>query len=218
MAVRKIKKNHRNVTGIAAHRKSIGAAEFESTLERDLLLLLEFSPDIKNFEVQPVRIDWEDDEGKARSYTPDVLIVYGRDHPGERTPLLCEVKYRSDLRENWFSLKPKFKAAVHFAAERGWRFKIMTEKEIRTPYLENLRFLCPHVRQGPESPEKMEMIDQALIRLGTTTPDALTRSVCTDEWNRAALLPTLWYLIGTFQIGIDLQQPLTMTSPIWNLS
>ena len=45
MPIRKIPKNYSNVTGIAAHSKSDGQAMFESTLERDFLMLLEF--DIK---------------------------------------------------------------------------------------------------------------------------------------------------------------------------
>ena len=42
MPVRKIPKNYRNVTGVAAHRKADGPAMFESTLERDFIALLEF--------------------------------------------------------------------------------------------------------------------------------------------------------------------------------
>ena len=44
MPVRKIPKNYRNVTGIAAHAKADGPAAYESTLERDFITLLEFSP------------------------------------------------------------------------------------------------------------------------------------------------------------------------------
>ncbi|CBJ44349.1 hypothetical protein V4C85_03805 [Ralstonia solanacearum] len=44
MPVRKVPKNYRNVTGIAAHRKAEGAAMFESTLERDFIALLEQRP------------------------------------------------------------------------------------------------------------------------------------------------------------------------------
>ena len=47
MPVRKIPKNYRNVTGVHASEKSIGEAQFESTLERDFLTLLEFHPDVE---------------------------------------------------------------------------------------------------------------------------------------------------------------------------
>lgn len=76
MPVRTIPKSYRNVTGIAASTKSVGAAQFESPLERDFIALLEFSPDVVRYEVQPVTIDWMDPQGKARSYTPDVLVEF----------------------------------------------------------------------------------------------------------------------------------------------
>lgn len=67
MPVRKVPKNYRNVTGLAAAEKSAGAAQFESTLERDFLALLEFSPEVERFEVQPLKIEWHDEHGVART-------------------------------------------------------------------------------------------------------------------------------------------------------
>jgi len=147
MPVRKIAKSYRNVTGIVAAAKAAGPAQFESTLERDFLTQLEFSPYVRNFEAQPVTLRWHDAE-RERRYTPDVLVYFKAQHGIEPTPLLREVKYRSDLREQWLDLKPTFRAAVRFARAQGWRFKLVTEAEIRTPYLENARF----VREFPQAP------------------------------------------------------------------
>jgi hypothetical protein len=79
LSVRNIPKNYRNVTGVLASSKSEGAAMFESTLERDFLMLLDFDPHVEFYDVQPVKIEWLDDMGKHRSYTPDVLVHYRRD-------------------------------------------------------------------------------------------------------------------------------------------
>lgn len=92
MPMRKIPKNYRNVTGIAARGKAQGQAMFESTLERDLLTLLEFDPLVETFEVQPLKIHWFDGV-KQRSYTPDILVYYAQ--PRHKTTLF-EVKHRSD--------------------------------------------------------------------------------------------------------------------------
>ena len=118
MPVRKIPKNYRNITGMAAHSKSVGCAAYESSLERDFLSLLEFCPDVIRFEVQPVSIEWFDDSGKKHMYTPDVLVHY---KPSRQpvTIILYEVKYRSDLRNNWSVLQPKFKAARAFCRQKG---------------------------------------------------------------------------------------------------
>lgn len=66
MPVRKIPKNYRNVTGIAASSKAIGAAQFESTLERDFLALLDFSAEVVRYEVLTRTENYPDFAGSAR--------------------------------------------------------------------------------------------------------------------------------------------------------
>jgi hypothetical protein len=215
MSARKIPKNYRNVTGIAAHRKSLDIASFESTLERDFLYLIEFSPDVESFEVQPVTIEWKNSDGRTRRYTPDVLVHFTS--KSRRPPTLFEVKYRDDLSKNWKELKPRFKQAISYAKRHGWRFKIASEVEIRTTLLETARFLLPFTRQGPGPEAYMELLDGKLKKLHKTTPRELLQAAFKDEWNQAKLLPTLWYLVGTFQIGCELSEPLTMKTPIWYL-
>lgn len=97
MPVSKIPKNYRNVIDVHAPDKSIGDAQFESTLERDFLTLLEFHRDVGRFEVQPSTIQWEDENGKKRKHTPDVLVLFKKDI--NIVPWLCEVKYRLDIFE-----------------------------------------------------------------------------------------------------------------------
>lgn len=215
MPVRQIPKSYRNVTGIVASAKAAGQAQFESTLERDFLTLLEFSPDVRQFEVQPVALLWHDGS-RERRYTPDVLVHFKERHGHRPTSLLYEVKYRSDLREQWLELKPRFRAGIRFARAQGWRFKLVTETEVRTPYLDNARFLLPFVRRGPPPADDMDLLDRTLVELGKAEVQELLRAACRDEWNRARLMPALWYLVGTFQLGTDLHAPLTMKSHIRN--
>lgn len=215
MSARRIPKNYRNVTGIAAHKKSKEIAAFESTLERDFLSLIEFSPDVESFDVQPITIEWEDASGKKRRYTPDALVHFtGK---SGRPPTLFEVKYRDDLAQNWKELKPKFKQAISYAKQQGWRFKIASEVEVRTPLLDAARFLLPYTKQGPGPESYMELLDSKLKEFRKTTPRKLLEAIFKDEWNQAKILPTLWYLVGTFQIGCELSEPLTMKSEIWYL-
>jgi len=210
MAIRRVPKNYRNVTGIMASRKALAPADFESTLERDFLTLLEFSPLVRAFDVQPVTVTWNQ-SGKDRRYTPDVLVHY---EPGSK-PELYEVKYRQDLWKDWKVLRPKLRAGVHFAREQGWRFRIATEVEIRTPYLENAKFLLTFARREFQS-EPCSQLLLSLHELRETSPAGLLLAVCRDETNRALLTPALWHLLGTFRIGADLHRPLTMDSRIWS--
>lgn len=144
MPVRNIPRSHRSLTGRVASHTDDTSRMFESSLERDLFIILDFDGRIANFEEQPLRIPFTDKQGNRHTYVPDVLIHY---HPNavagyQKPPLLAEVKYRQDLFRNWNELKPKFKAARAFSREQGWQcFRIFTENEIRTPYLENAKFL-----------------------------------------------------------------------------
>lgn len=212
MPVRKIPKNYRNVTGRAASDKAEGTAAFESTLERDFITLLEFSCHVKSFEVQPVTINWIDDKGLARRYTPDVLVHYST---VGMLPELVEVKYRQDLERYWIELKPRLKAGIRFARTQGWRFKIMSELEIRTPLLNNARFLLPFLRNGPPPEADMDLLYSKLRQLGQSTPQFLTTAIFQDEWHRAQLIPSVWYLVAKRIIGADFDQPVTMASNIW---
>ena len=213
MPARKIPKNYRNVTGIAASSKAIGQAGFESTLERDFLTLIEFSPDVEKFETQPVEIPWIDDKGKPRRYYPDVLIHYTESC--ERFPFLFEVKYRSDLAENWSEYKPKFKAALSYAKECGWRFKLITEVEIRTSLLDNARFLLPYRLQRSNGFEYTDFLLEMMQELRNSTPLELLARVSNDQWSQARAIPSLWFLVATFQISCDLFKPLNMKSGLW---
>jgi hypothetical protein len=218
MPIREIPKNYRNVTGVCSGlSKSVGSAQYESTLERDFIVLLDFSRDVRTYEVQPVSVDWFDENGKVHHYTPDMLVTF---HPGRSDgskPWLCEVKYRDDLARNWKEYRPKFKAAFRYASKHGWRYRIVTEREIRTPRFENARFLTRYLKAVQWKPDYSlaELLQKRLEEMREATPAALVEAVCFDETNRARLLPTLWYLIATLQIGVDLDRPLNMNSPIW---
>lgn len=215
MPIRTIPKNYRNVTGIAAASKAGGAAQFESTLERDFLSLLEFSPEVKSIDPQPVKVEWLDARGHQRTYTPDVFVEFIESDG--RLPWLCEVKYRSELREKWAEFRPKFKAASHFAKEQGWRFKIVTEREIRTPYLANVHFLMGYRRSIPDAAIVQGILGR-IEEINESTPRDLINAIRSDLTGQAQLLNALWHLIATFQVGADLHQPITMKSRIWSLS
>jgi len=215
MPVRKIPKNYRNLTGVLSSSKSIGSAQFESTLERDFLSHLEFSPEVQNFEVQPIVIEWRDAHGARRTYTPDVLVFFSPEV--QRPPWLCEVKYRADLKKDWEVLHPKFRSAIRFAKEKGWRFRLVTEVEIRTAYLNNIRFLMPFRSRVIPETIKITLLEQ-LAAAKKTTPASLLRAMSHNEQKQAEWLPIIWHLIAHHRIGVNLEQFLTMNSEIWEIS
>jgi hypothetical protein len=212
MPVRKIPKNYRNLTGILPSEKSVGSAEFESSLERDVLIYFEYKSNVKRFEVQPVQIDWFDENNRKRTYTPDVLV-----HFNDRQPIVYEIKYSQDLTELLKEERIKFRAAIKFARDNGWRFKFFTEEKVGLTYLKNIRFLLPFLQSGPRVETDMDLIDDKLHEFTVSTPRQIITSIYSDEFNQADLIPTLWYLVASDQIGIDLNEPLTMVSKIWSV-
>ena len=212
MPIRKIPKNYRNVTGRTSSQKSEGESAFESTLERDFYTLLEFDNSVIRYEVQPVKIRYLIN-GKERSYTPDALVEYV--DSTSLKPTIYEVKYRSDLKENWPEFKPKFKAAIRHARLMGWRFRLITEQEVRTTYLTNVKFL-QSFRKHPVNDGYEALLLNRLAEMGETDAATLLLAVFRDKWLQAELIPSLWRLVGVGSIGADLNTQLTMASKLWS--
>lgn len=205
--VRKIGKSHRAVTGTLASTKAQGGAEYESALERDHYLGLEFDPRVTRIIPQPVVIVYHDDQGKKRRYTPDTLVHYA----GPRPPGLFEVKYVQEVREKAALFAVTFRAARTYAREQGWTFTLVTERTIRAPHLKNAQFLRPYLRR--EFPAAVEAdVLAALLELGETTPQRLLAAF--PEERRIDLLPVMWKLIAARRIDADLGLPFHMTSTI----
>ena len=174
MVARSIPKNYRNVTGRFASAKNQNLIGFESTLEKDFFLLLEFDRRVESFEEQPVTITYRGLEGRVCHYTPDALVRYQAALAGEPDwrPVLYEVKYRSDLREHGVEYRPKFKAARRYARDRGWRFRVVTEREIRTSRLSNIRFLLRYRRMRVDDQDRDALL-ATLRKQGPLKPPTL---------------------------------------------
>lgn len=188
-----------------------GSAEYESSLERDWLMALDFDWRVTRLQEQPYTLIYQVD-GQDRRYTPDILAVFN-DGQSERT-VVYEVKGREDLAENWAVFRPRYKAAVHDCRAKGWRFRIVTERDIRTPYVKNIKFLLRF-----RDLKSLTMHRQALLytmrALGDTTPQALLAATWWCEERQLVAIPELWRLVATRKIGVSLQEPLTMASTIW---
>lgn len=210
---RRIQSNVRSLSG------EVNGQEFESSLERDLLMLAHWNNEVDWYQAQPVTINYLDSLGKARSYTPDLLVSFILDKKSDkqterRKPLLCEVKFRSDYAKMWKELKPKFRAAKAYAKENGYEFLVITEREIRTDYLINIKFLWRH-RFDPSYPEHNKKLIETLKEMSSSDPNTLLNTCCTTKTQRGEAMWSLWNLIANDIIQCDLKQKLTMQTKIW---
>ncbi|XZG70525.1 TnsA endonuclease N-terminal domain-containing protein [Chitinibacteraceae bacterium HSL-7] len=190
--------------------------QYESSLERDFMELVRFDKNIQTYTPQPLTIRYLNGDGRCSRYTPDGLIEYRRDiaPAREMRHILCEVKYRADFKENWRSLVAKFRVAKRYAQEHGWEFRIFTEREIRTPYLTNVRFLTGYLHTPSDPVVALRMLDK-VADLRETDPETLMTSLFPNVWERAAALPGLWHLVSNYEIGCDLSESITMRTRIW---
>ena len=212
--VRRVPINVRSLTG------TVNGQEFESSLERDLLLLVHWDYEVLWYQSQPVKIEYVDALGKARTYTPDLLVTYkaipqNRGEPAvTRKPLLCEVKYRVDLIKQRELLKPKFRAARDYASANNYEFRAMTEREIRTEYLKNVQFLWSY-RFAEFHQRHYEKIDMVMHEMEETDPATLLEACYASKTLRGEGLWTLWCMIARSWIKCDLNKPLNMQTRIW---
>lgn len=213
--VRRIGRGHRAVRGRAVVHG--GLVAFESTLERDFLETVDFDDTVVSICEQPCRIAYRDRSGRRRTYVPDFLV---RHAPGvclehDVEGYLYEVKHRAELFAEWPTLKPKFKAARLWARERGLRFVILTEVEIRGAHLSNVRVLNQH-RRLEAHPGIEEKLAATLAVMGEVPIRALIEEAWSAEDDRLAASAYVLRMIAIGRINVcDLDAPLTMDSLVW---
>jgi hypothetical protein len=214
--VRKIRSSKTSLRGKVVSEKNNAVHDFESSLERDFIEILEFDSNVSSFVEQPVTIEFEEN-GIKKTYTPDFLIKYrkGITPANQFTPLLVEIKYSKELIKSKEILAPKFKAAEAYAQKKGWRFKVLTENEIRNAYLQNVKFLSSYKKTELILIDDFTLLLNKIIALRITTPQELILASSRTESKKAELLFTLWHMIANNYIACDLTNSLTMKSEIW---
>lgn len=191
--------------------------EYESLLERDFLTLLRVDNSVDSFITQPVKIPYLL-EGRARSYTPDVLVKFRPDSQGMvRRTTLFEVKPQEYADHPDDELAAKLAAANLFCPSQGWEFKIVTEEDIDTPRLGNANFLLRYMERKGDTGQQKLLLEQLRLWNGCTTPRAILAGIYRSRESQAALLPDLWTLVAQGRVCTDLDSPLTMNSEIWEI-
>lgn len=206
---RKITPGYTNLTARIPSVKLMRMVSAESSLERDLILLLEFDSRVIEYVEQPVVIPLP----LGRKYTPDFYVKYEED--GETHEVIYEIKYRSELKKNFHKLKPKFKAAIKYCKSKSYKFKVLTEKEIRTEYLKNIEFLLFFMRTTANAEDEFrQILSMNLAELEVCSPEELLAFSFNTKLKRAEATPVLWRMIGEGSIETDLDKKLSMNSQL----
>jgi hypothetical protein len=136
--------------------------ECESTLEGDVLHLLEFSPGVKSYREQPARIEYWDGSN-MRTYYPDFEAVLVDGHH-----IHIEVKHSRQLLD--FITAEKYRRIAEHYAENDAQFCLITEEVCRSePLRSNLRRLIYLRTKAPTVPALNTIELRQKLGLSATT-------------------------------------------------
>lgn len=213
--VRRIKPTRRSVSGVYMFRDQT-AIPFESTLERDFLVRMEFIPNVLDIIAQPVSIPFKDSQGRNAKYTPDYLVYYqlGDHHFNNYPrPMLVEVKPAAEWRANWRKWSSKWKRARQHAFNQGWEFRIYDESRIRDQTFENIKFLERFQRMSFPEQESSWILDN-LREMGSAPFHYLLARHFMGKY-RAEGVAHLWHLLSTRRLDCDMTEPLNDQTQFW---
>ncbi|MES2863013.1 MAG: TnsA endonuclease N-terminal domain-containing protein [Bacteroidota bacterium] len=203
-----------SLSGSIVSLKNNDTIDFESSLERDFISLLEFEDKVVKYCHQPIKIYYCNDK---KYYVPDFYIEYEN---GRKE--IVEIKYSNDLLINHDKFKYKFEAAREFCKANNIKFLILTEIDIRSSYLENVKFLLRYsfnYHSGGVisflSNKDLEEIKKTVKNTQECTPNILLDKLCNNIERKAETLYLLWYLVLAKEIKADLNIKLNMNSKIW---
>ena len=209
MPERKIPKNYRSVTGTFPSHKNKRNIFYESLLERDFCLLLEFNDDVISYEEQPFRLYYKSANSKKR-YTPDVLVHY---KPSlNKIPCVFEVKMSDEIKEKKVFFEEKFNQIEKYININDLNFKIFTELDIDKVYLENAMFLYRYKDLNNKTIsknilEKMKLFQEISV-------NDLLQHFSSNKFEQMEILPYIWQLIFLNKIVIDMYIKITNNSVI----
>ncbi|MGE4396256.1 MAG: TnsA endonuclease N-terminal domain-containing protein [Sulfurimonas sp.] len=195
---RKLKKTFRSVTGYFPSIKNDRSMAFESLLEKQLFLSLEFDDTVDSYLEQPVKIEYFV-QGRKRSYHPDCLVSYK-----ERKQKLIEVKYTDDLDKNIQEFSARFDAANEYAKNNNMTFEIFTEKEISHIKLQNFTFLYSFASMQLTKQET-DMITKIVQSAGSISVVDLLNELSTSRYEQAKQLPFIWKMIFNGKLKTDFE-------------
>lgn len=208
MPVRRIPKTFRSISGRFPSIINGRCIGYESKLERDYYLRLEFDKSIASYEEQPIRLAGVV-AGKSVSYTPDCLIKYH--DPGKATRLV-EIKFQSELVEKAAELEPRFSLARSYACDHSLEFAIITEKEIYDGVLDNYRLIYRFGNPPLHFESRKRLIIQALEVLGPQPLKDVLEFLADDRISQVAFMSSIYHLLFLGEIEANLDKPIDFST------
>lgn len=186
--------------------------EHTSSLERRWILFLDADPDASQIRYEPFTIEYHAVDGTRRPYTPDLIATFSPQNAVAKT-VVFEVKESAELAEKSALYQERFAACTAYCQEQGWEFRVVTERDLPHPRLDNVLRLRRY-RLDEHEPERLGALITRVGIAGTTTLEALLASEPPSREDRAITRAAVWHLVAAGRLWMDLDQPLSDSSPM----
>ena len=207
--VRKIKPTRMSVSGRVPYEGN--SVPYESTLERDLIIVHAFREDVEDIVAQPITIPFVKN-GITYKYTPDFFIKFIEDF--DKPNMIIEVKPYDLWQENWRDWSDKWKTMQRYCKDNGYIFHIYDESRIRNLALNNINLLMKFKNFAIEEEDQKAVLKQVRL-MGTTTIDYLLTRFYTGSLLRNHGLRVIYHLLATKQLKFDLFIKINDLTEVW---
>ena len=171
---------------------------YESWLERDHLVALDFDATVGAIASQPFWLSWSDDAGQRVTHAPD---FFARRVDGSAAVIDCRPEERRPPRD-----VAKFDATQGACDLVGWEYRLVgaTDPIVTT----NLRWLAGYRHPRHRQPAVAEAL---LATVTGTTPLTVAAEQVGDP---VAVLPVLFHLLWCQELVVDFRTPLHDRTPV----
>jgi hypothetical protein len=186
------RKGQKHLSGLWWSPTMVRHVGFESWLERDHLMLLDFDAMVVGIASQPFRLHWRDESGKPLSHTPDYLA---RAADGAVVVLDCRPVERRPPRD-----AVKFEATARACAQVGWSYRLVGAVDVIEAA--NVRWLAGYRHPRHDLPH----VAAGLRQVFATPTRLIAGAVAVGD--AIAVLPVLFHLLWSHELATDLSVPL----------
>jgi TnsA-like endonuclease N terminal len=186
------RKGQRHLSGLWWSATTGGHVGFESWLERDHVMLLDFDPAVTGIASQPFWLRWPDQTGQPVSHAPD---FFARRLDGSAVVVDCRPEERRGPRD-----AAKFEATARACARVGWEYRLVgTADQIVAA---NVRWLAGYRHPRHHQPE----VAGVLRRVFAAPAPLMAGAEAAGD--AIAALPVLFHLLWRHELTADLSVPL----------
>lgn len=186
------RKGQRHLSGRWWSATMAGHVGYESWLERDHLMLLDYDADVVGVASQPFWLFWATAEGTARSHAPD---FFARRVNGSAVVIDCRPDDRIKPRD-----EAAFAATARVCELLGWEYRRVGAPDAITTG--NVRWLSGYRHPRHDRPELVAVLRELF---SAPTPLMAGAQAAADP---IAVLPVLFHLLWRQELVVDLTVPL----------